>query len=115
MTDDCIFCSIVGRRRPAAIVYQDEAVTAFRDLNPKAPVHVLLVPNRHIAGASQMVPEDAETVGRLFLAAKQVAATEGLEAGGYRLVVNSGADAGQSVFHLHLHLLGGRRMGWPPG
>ncbi len=115
MKDDCIFCGIVARRRPAAIVYQDEAVTAFRDQNPKAPVHVLLVPNRHIAGASQMELEDAETVGRVFLAAKQVARAEGLDVGGYRLVVNSGPDAGQSVFHLHLHLLGGRRMGWPPG
>jgi len=115
MESDCIFCGIVARRRPATIVYQDVAVTAFRDQNPKAPVHVLLVPNRHIVGAFQLEPEDAENVGRMFLAAKEVARAEGLEAGGYRLVVNSGPDAGQSVFHFHLHLLGGRRMGWPPG
>ena len=111
---DCVFCRIVRREAPARIVYQDEEVTAFHDLHPRAPVHILVVPNRHIAGLAQVEPEDATLVGKLFVVARQVAEQEGV-ASGYRLVVNNGPLAGQSVFHLHVHLLGGRALSWPPG
>ncbi|HEY74857.1 MAG TPA: histidine triad nucleotide-binding protein [Thermoflexia bacterium] len=111
---DCIFCRIVRGEAPAQIIYQDEEVTAFRDLNPQAPVHVLIVPNRHIAGVAQVEPDDEPTLGRLFTVARRLAEEMGITEG-YRLVVNSGPLAGQSVFHLHLHLLGGRPFRWPPG
>ncbi|MBN1179359.1 MAG: histidine triad nucleotide-binding protein [Anaerolineae bacterium] len=111
---ECIFCAIVRGEVPADIVYQDERVTAFYDIHPAAPVHVLIVPNAHIARAADVTPEDAAVVGELFVAARRVAET--LEVSeGYRLVVNNGRRAGQSVFHLHLHLLGGRAFTWPPG
>ncbi|HIQ05067.1 MAG TPA: histidine triad nucleotide-binding protein [Anaerolineae bacterium] len=97
------------------MVYQDEEVTAFRDIHPQAPVHILIVPNRHIAGIAQITEEDAELIGRLFLVANRLAQQNGIAQSGYRLVFNQGPQAGQSVFHLHLHLLGGRRMRWPPG
>jgi len=110
----CAFCHIVRGEAPARIVYQDEAVTAFYDLHPRAPVHILIVPNRHIAGIAQVQIEDAALLGKLFIVARQLAEREGIVSG-YRLVVNNGPLAGQSVFHLHVHLLGGRRLGWPPG
>ena len=113
--DDCLFCKIARGQIPASLVHQDAAVTAFRDINPQAPTHVLVIPNRHIASTSELRPEDDELVGRLVRTAARIAASEGLEAGGYRLVANFGADAGQTVWHLHVHLLGGRRMSWPPG
>jgi histidine triad (HIT) family protein len=109
----CIFCRIVAGEAPARIVYRDEAVTAFHDVHPVAPVHVLIVPNRHLAGVACAESEDALLLGRLFVVARQIA--RDLEIDAYRLVVNNGRQAGQSVFHLHLHLLGGRSMGWPPG
>ncbi|HHS96550.1 MAG TPA: histidine triad nucleotide-binding protein [Chloroflexi bacterium] len=112
--NECIFCRIVRGEAPARIVYQDEAVTAFHDLNPQAPVHVLIVPNRHISGVAQVEPEDEPMLGRLFTVARRVAEEMGVDRG-YRLVVNNGRPAGQSVFHLHLHLLGGRPFQWPPG
>ena len=111
---DCVFCRIVQGEAPARIVYQDQEVTAFRDLRPQAPVHILIVPNRHIVGVAQVEPQDAALLGRLFVVARRLAEQEGI-ANGYRLVVNSGRLAGQSVFHLHVHLLGGRPLGWPPG
>jgi len=111
---DCVFCRIVRGEAPARIVYQDEDVTAFHDAHPRAPVHILIVPNRHIAGAAQVEPEDAALLGKLFVVARQVAEQAGTLSA-YRLVVNNGHLAGQSVFHLHLHLLGGRSLGWPPG
>lgn len=111
---DCVFCRIVRGEAPARIVYQDEDVTAFHDAHPRAPVHILIVPNRHIAGAAQVEPEDAALLGKLFVVARQVAEQAGT-LNAYRLVVNNGHLAGQSVFHLHLHLLGGRSLGWPPG
>ena len=111
---DCIFCSIVAGESPARIVYRDEDVTAFRDAYPCAPTHILIVPNRHAVGGEQLLQDDAEVLGRLFLVAQQLAEREGVM-GGYRLVVNYGPGAGQSVLHLHVHLLGGRVMGWPPG
>ena len=114
MTDSCLFCRIVSKQAPAALVFQDEHVTAFRDLRPKAPTHILVVPNKHITGMNEASGEDAEVMGRVMFAAARIARGEGLD-GGYRLVVNSGPDAGQSVFHLHVHLLGGRHLHWPPG
>jgi len=110
----CIFCRIVRGEAPARIVYQDEDVTAFHDLHPRAPVHILIVPNRHIVGVAGVEPEDGALLGKLFLVARRVAEEEGV-VDGYRLVVNNGRRAGQSVFHLHVHLLGGRPLSWPPG
>lgn len=114
MTDaDCLFCGIAGGEGSADVVHEDEDVVAFRDINPQAPTHILVIPRKHISTVDDLQPEDAELVGKLFLAAKEVAAGLGLD--GYRLVMNTGAPAGQSVFHIHLHLLGGRSLGWPPG
>lgn len=110
---DCIFCRIAQGRAQARIVYQDEDVTVFHDLHAQAPVHVLIIPNRHIVNVARAEPEDDVVLGKLFSAARRAA--EELGVVDYRLVVNNGPQAGQSVFHLHMHLLGGRRMGWPPG
>jgi histidine triad (HIT) family protein len=111
--NDCVFCRITQGQAAARIVYQDEDVTAFHDLHPQAPVHILLVPNHHVAGVSQVEEADEAVLGKLFSVARRVAEQFGVA--DYRLVVNNGRQAGQSVFHLHVHLLGGRRMGWPPG
>jgi histidine triad (HIT) family protein len=113
--DDCIFCKIVAGEIPADLVYEDDAVVAFRDLNPQAPTHVLVIPRRHIATLNDLGPEDADIMARLFLAAREIAAREGFAEAGYRTVVNCNEAGGQSVFHIHLHLLGGRMMHWPPG
>ncbi len=111
---DCIFCRIVRGEAPARILYQDEEVTAFHDIHPGAPVHILIVPNRHIVSAAQVDAGDEPLLGKLFTVARRVAEEVGI-AEGYRLVVNNGRSTGQSVFHLHMHLLGGRRFHWPPG
>ena len=111
---DCVFCRIVRGEAPARIGHQDDEVTAFHDLHPQAPVHVLIVPNRHVAGIAQAKPEDEAILGRLLTVARRLADDLGIVEG-YRLVINNGSLAGQSVFHLHVHLLGGRRLGWPPG
>jgi histidine triad (HIT) family protein len=111
----CLFCNIVEKKIPAAIVFENEHVLAFKDIRPAAPVHALVIPRKHIPGIHEATPEDAAALGQLLLAARGVAEQLGLAEGGYRLVVNQGADAGQSVFHLHCHLLGGRQLGWPPG
>ncbi|MCL5026175.1 MAG: histidine triad nucleotide-binding protein [Chloroflexi bacterium] len=113
--EEDIFCQIVARKIPADIVFQDDQVTAFRDINPQAPVHIVVVPNRHIPDVSDLTPADAPLLGRLFAVANELARREGIASSGYRLVINHGRDAGQSVAHLHLHLLGGRAMAWPPG
>jgi histidine triad (HIT) family protein len=110
---DCIFCRIARGEAPARIVYQDEDVTAFHDLNPHAPVHILIIPNRHIANVAEAGVEHELVLGKLFTVARRAAEEFGVT--DHRLVINSGSQAGQSVFHLHMHLLGGRRMGWPPG
>lgn len=111
----CIFCEIVAGRAPAKIVYQDETVTAFRDLRPRAPTHILIVPNQHIESVADLQGDGhLSAAADCLRAAGQIAASEGLSRG-YRVVTNVGPDSGQSVFHLHFHLLGGRRMGWPPG
>ncbi|WP_456405022.1 histidine triad nucleotide-binding protein [Thiolapillus sp.] len=112
---DCIFCKIAAGEIPAEVVYEDEDVLVFRDLNPQAPTHVLVIPRRHIATINDLQPEDAELVGKMTLAAKAVAEQEGIAQEGYRTVFNCNAAAGQTVFHIHMHVLGGRAMGWPPG
>lgn len=109
---DCIFCKIASGEIKGNLVYQDEHVTGFRDLNPQAPTHVLLIPNGHVASIEEL--DDADLSFRLLQAARQVAREEHLDSG-WRLVTNVGPDSGQTVFHLHWHLLGGRRMAWPPG
>lgn len=110
----CIFCRIVDHEAPARIVYQDELVTAFHDINQRAPVHILIVPNQHLSGVGAVTTEDEAALGRLFTVARHLAQEFGIVAG-YRLVVNNGPLAGQSVGHLHVHLLGGRPLSWPPG
>jgi histidine triad (HIT) family protein len=104
----------VAGEQSARVVYQDDDVTAFHDQNPQAPTHVLIIPNQHIESVKEVEAEDMDLMGKLFVVARQVAEEEGLAAG-YRLVVNTGSQAGQSVHHLHMHLLGGRTMSWPPG
>jgi len=113
--DDCIFCKMANGEIRPDVVYEDDQVLAFRDLNPQAPTHVLVIPRRHIGTLNELGPSDAELVGRLFLAAREVAQAEGIAERGYRTLINCNAEAGQSVFHVHLHVLGGRRMHWPPG
>ncbi len=113
MSESCLFCRIVRKAIPAKIVMENEHVVAFRDIDPKAPTHVLIVPREHVATLDDAT--SATMLGELMLAAAAIAREEGLVAGGYRAVVNCGADAGQSVFHVHLHLLGGRTLSWPPG
>jgi histidine triad (HIT) family protein len=112
---DCLFCKIVAGDIPAKIVHADDEAIAFRDIDPKAPTHVLVIPREHIATVNDLEGEHERVVGRLFTIARQVARDEGLADDGYRLVMNCGEGAGQSVFHIHLHLLGGRRLSWPPG
>lgn len=107
---DCIFCKIISGDIPSTNVYKDEQVTAFRDINPAAPTHILIVPNKHIDSINLLIPDDEPLIGRLVAIAKQLAAQEGIAEGGYRLVINTGAEAGQTVFHVHMHLLGGRPM-----
>jgi histidine triad (HIT) family protein len=111
---DCLFCRIVEGSLPARIVHRDEHCTAFWDIRPQAPTHLLIVPNRHLDSLDAAKEEDAALLGHLLLTAARLAEQLGLEQG-YRVVINTGREAGQSVFHLHLHLLGGRPLGWPPG
>jgi histidine triad (HIT) family protein len=112
---DCLFCKIVAREIPGSIVYEDDHVLAFNDINPQAPTHVLLVPKRHIASLDDLTPGDDQIVGELARRAAAIARDRGIATGGYRTVFNTNRDAGQTVFHIHLHLLGGRPMKWPPG
>jgi histidine triad (HIT) family protein len=112
---DCLFCRIAGGEIPSDIVHSDDLVVAFRDIAPQAPVHVLLISREHIASAAELTEANAALLARLFVVAGELARREGIAESGYRLVTNVGAEAGQSVHHLHLHLLGGRRMSWPPG
>jgi len=112
---DCIFCKIIKGEIPSTNVFRDEQVTAFRDLNPAAPTHILLVPNKHIDSINTLSNADEPLIGHLFTVAKQLAAQEGIAEGGYRLIINTNAHAGQTVFHIHLHLLGGEPMKHPMG
>jgi histidine triad (HIT) family protein len=114
MPADCLFCRIAAREVPATKVYEDDLVVAIRDIGPQAPTHILVMPLAHIGSAADLTEADAPLLGRLFAVAADLARREGLD-GGWRLVANVGPDAGQSVGHLHLHLLGGRPMAWPPG
>lgn len=112
---DCLFCKLIAGQIPATIVYQNDHVVAFKDITPQAPTHVLVVPRRHIPSLNDLVPADDALVGEMMRSAAAIARDNGHAAGGYRTVFNCNADAGQTVFHLHLHLLGGRKMTWPPG
>jgi histidine triad (HIT) family protein len=111
----CLFCEIVAGKVPARALYQDDDVFAFLDVNPQAPTHVLVIPKRHIDSLLELTPKDDAIVGRLVRAARDLARELGLADRGFRLVLNCGADAGYSVYHIHLHLVGGRKLGWPPG
>jgi histidine triad (HIT) family protein len=110
-----LFLKIIRREIPAEIVYETDEVLAFKDVNPQAPVHLLIIPKMHIRTINDIEPQHSELVGRLFMAAAEIARQEGISEQGYRVVMNCNAAAGQTVFHIHLHLLGGRVMGWPPG
>jgi histidine triad (HIT) family protein len=112
---DCLFCGIIDGRVKASIVYRDDAVVAFNDIRPRAPVHILIIPRKHIASVLDIEPNDNALIGQIFQVAARLAREHGVAESGFRVVVNAGPDAGQSVFHLHYHLLGGRQMGWPPG
>ena len=114
-TETCIFCRIAAGEIPSNKVFEDEHTVAFHDIEPRAPVHVLIIPRRHIAAVNQIQDGDTGTLGRLFLVARSLARELGVADSGYRMVVNNGPDAGQSVDHIHMHLLGGRPMQWPPG
>ena len=115
MEESCIFCRIIAGSIPAKLAHEDDQTLAFHDVDPRAPVHVLIVPRAHIAAVDRLGEADAELMGRLMLAARKLARELGVADSGYRLVVNNGADAGQSVDHIHMHLLGGRPLKWPPG
>jgi histidine triad (HIT) family protein len=113
-TQDCLFCKIAAGTIPSKIVYQDQDVVAFEDINPQAPHHILLIPRRHITSMADLTTEDGPVLAALFMTAARVARELGIAERGYRVVTNVGPDAGQAVFHLHFHLIGGRKMGWPP-
>ena len=112
---DCLFCRIVKHEIPAAIVYEDDRVLAFNDINPQAPTHVLVVPKRHIASLNELTAEDDALVGEVVRRAAAIAAERGISASGFRTVFNTNREAGQTVFHIHLHVIGGRSLSWPPG
>lgn len=112
---DCLFCKILSGDIPADIVYESDAAIAFRDINPQAPTHVLVIPRKHIATINDLDESDKDIVGSLYLAARDIAQQEGMAEEGYRAVMNCNAGAGQTVFHIHLHVLGGRPLSWPPG
>ena len=115
MTDSCIFCKIVANEAKATIVYRDEQVTAFRDLHPVARTHILIIPNKHIESVNDLDVEDEPLMGHIFSTVRKLAKDEGIDKNGYRLITNTGLDGGQTVFHLHLHLIGGRHMRYPMG
>jgi histidine triad (HIT) family protein len=112
---DCLFCKIIAGQIPGAFLHQDDEVVALRDINPQAPLHALIIPRRHIATLNDLTPEDDALVGEMTRRAAAIANEHGHAERGYRTVFNCNADAGQTVFHIHLHVLGGRRLAWPPG
>ena len=112
---DCLFCKIAKGEIPSTKVYEDDLVYAFRDIEPQAPVHILIIPKEHIASANDLNEENSAVVGHIFSVAAKIAKSEGIAEGGYRIVNNCGADGGQTVGHLHFHMLGGRNLQWPPG
>lgn len=111
----CIFCRIIEGNIPAKIVYQDEHTLAFDDVNPQAPIHTLVIPKRHVASVQDLGESDQALLGRMLLTCAKIAKDKGLSDSGFRLIANTGRDGGQTVFHLHFHVMGGRHMGWPPG
>ena len=111
----CLFCQIVEKKRPSRVVYEDDHAFAFEDVNPQAPVHILIVPRRHVAGLEHASQDDQHMLGHILLVAQKIAREKGIHKSGYRLLVNQGPNAGQSVLHIHFHLLGGRVLDWPPG
>ena len=115
MSDACTFCKIVTKQAKAMIVYQDEQVTAFRDSHPVAPTHILIVPNKHIESVGTLEPADEQLIGHIYTVARKLAEQEGISKGGFRMITNTGSHGGQSVFHLHVHLIGGQRMRYPMG
>jgi histidine triad (HIT) family protein len=115
MPSDCLFCRVISGELPSAQIYSDDAVVAIRDISPQAPTHILLLSRKHIASVRQLAQEDHDLIGTMFAVGTELATREGIAEDGYRLVVNVGRNGGQSVDHLHAHLLGGRRMTWPPG
>lgn len=112
---DCLFCKIINGDIPSSKVYEDESVYAFRDIDPKAPTHILIVPKKHITSVNELQDEDYVLLGKVYDAVKKIAVLEGVEKSGYRVVVNTLSDGGQTVDHLHFHILGGRSLSWPPG
>ena len=112
---ECLFCKIVARTIPAALVYEDDMVVAFDDINPQAPTHTLVIPRKHVASIAELQDSDVGLLGHLMLTGNKIATLKGIADAGYRFVINTGVDGGQTVFHLHLHVLGGRHMAWPPG
>ena len=115
MDESCLFCKIVAGTIPATTVYRDSRITAFLDIQPQAPVHVLVIPNEHIASTNDLTEDHTELIGYLLRMVQVVARGQGVAESGYRLIVNTGQDAQQSVAHIHVHILGGRHLGWPPG
>lgn len=113
--DECIFCKIINKEIPSKIVYEDKDILAFKDINPQAPTHILLIPREHFASLNAIPKKKKEILSSLLLKARQIAEEKGIAQSGYRIVLNTERDSGQEVFHIHLHLLGGRRMRWPPG
>lgn len=113
--ENCIFCKIIKREIPTDFVFEDENIIVFNDINPQAPIHILLIPKKHFASLNDIPEEKKEVLSDLLLKARQIAKEKGIARTGYRLVLNTAKDSGQEVFHIHLHLLGGRRMSWPPG
>ena len=112
---ECLFCKIVAKEIPASLVFEDDQLLAFNDINPQGPTHVLIVPKRHIATLNDLAKDDDEIVGAMVRRAAAIAKDRGIQAGGFRTVFNTNSDAGQTVFHIHLHLIGGRGLAWPPG
>ncbi|MBI5055349.1 MAG: histidine triad nucleotide-binding protein [Nitrospirae bacterium] len=112
---NCLFCKIIEKKIPAKTVYEDDRVLAFEDINPQAPVHVLVIPKKHISTALEITPEDNELIGYMFQVANKIAKDRNVAERGFRLLMNCNRESGQTVFHIHLHLLGGRTMHWPPG
>lgn len=113
--EECIFCQIVAQKIPARLVYEDDDLVAFEDIKPQAPVHILIIPREHFPSLNEVPEEKKSILGQALLVARQIAEEKGIATSGYRIVLNTARDSGQEVFHLHFHLLGGRRMTWPPG
>ncbi len=113
--EDCLFCQIVNKKIPTKTVFEDEQILAFRDINPQAPVHTLIIPKEHFSSLNELPEDKKELLGHILLQARQIAIEMGIADKGYRIVLNTARDSGQEVFHIHFHLLGGRRMKWPPG